>query len=107
MEDSAVASCVRESARELGYNSLKDKQLEAAVAVLSGRDVFVALPTGYGVTYAKLPTGCAFDKYKGTGLYKSVPFSSVLYTHSRSGKTGSIILLVRPSSHAQRSDMQP
>jgi len=39
---------VEESAREAGYGSLKVKQLEAIEAFVSGKDTFVALPTGYG-----------------------------------------------------------
>ena len=60
-----LATFVMESDMELGYDQLKDKQVEAAVSVLSGRDTFVSLPTGYGksVIYALLPR--AFDKYRG------------------------------------------
>ena len=60
-----IAESVRESAKELGYDRLKEKQLEAAMSVLSGNDTFVSLPTGYGksIIYAVLPR--AFDKYIG------------------------------------------
>ena len=56
-----LRTAIDESAKQLGYTSLKEKQKEAAMAVLSGRDTFVALPTGYGksVVYALLPK--AFD----------------------------------------------
>ena len=45
-----------ESAQRLGYDGLKEKQLEAIVSFLQGNDtidniyddMFVALPTGYG-----------------------------------------------------------
>jgi superfamily II DNA helicase RecQ len=45
--------------------SLKDKQQEAIVAFMSGNDVFVALPTGYGksLIYGLLPL--TFDEFKG------------------------------------------
>lgn len=45
--------------------SLKEKQSEAIVQFMSGRDVFVSLPTGYGksLIYALLPP--AYDLYKG------------------------------------------
>lgn len=56
--------CVREAASRFGI-TLKDKQLEAMVTFLSGKDVFVSLPTGYGksIIYALLPV--SFDLYKG------------------------------------------
>lgn len=43
---------------------LKEKQLEAMATFVSGRDVFVSLPTGYGklAIYALLPM--VFDKIK-------------------------------------------
>ena len=55
---------VQEVAKDLGFN-LKQKQLEAVLTFLSGNDVFVSLPTGYGksIIYAILPS--VFDKYKG------------------------------------------
>ena len=37
-----------ESAQCLGYDGLKEKQLEAIVSFLQGNDTFVALPTAYG-----------------------------------------------------------
>ena len=42
------AAIIRESAKELGIDFLKEKQREVAKAVLSGYDTFVSLPTGYG-----------------------------------------------------------
>ena len=39
---------VEESVREAGYSPLKVKQQEALEAFVSGKDTFVALPTGYG-----------------------------------------------------------
>ena len=46
MEDKCKA-CATEVATRLG-SSLKDKQLEAILGFMSGKDVFVSLPTGYG-----------------------------------------------------------
>ena len=45
---------------------LKDKQLEAILRFMSGKDVFVSLPTGYGksLIYKILPV--VFDIFKGT-----------------------------------------
>ena len=60
-----METAVRESARDLGYDKLKDKQKEAVMSILQGNDTFVSLPTGYGksIIFAMLPG--AFDKYKG------------------------------------------
>ena len=41
----ALFTAVREAALSMGY---QEKQIEAACQVLSGKDTFVALPTGYG-----------------------------------------------------------
>ena len=44
--------------REIGAASLKEKQREALLTFLSGRDTFVVLPTGYdgkSLIYAMLP----------------------------------------------------
>ena len=51
--------------KETGYMQLKPKQQEAIEAFVSGKDVFVSLPTGYGksVIYGILPS--LFDKMNG------------------------------------------
>ena len=56
-----LGKVIRESAGKLGFTSLKEKQTEAVLSFLKGRDTFVALPTGYGksIIYAILPY--AFD----------------------------------------------
>ncbi|KAL5491118.1 hypothetical protein EMCRGX_G016346 [Ephydatia muelleri] len=38
---------VIEAAMELGYSSMKPEQVEVAVALIEGRDVFACLPTGF------------------------------------------------------------
>ncbi len=60
-----VAAAISDSARQLGIESLKDKQLEAVLKFVEGHDIFVSLPTGYGksIIYAVLPL--VFDKLKG------------------------------------------
>ena len=62
----AISSSVDTATHILGYSSLKDKQKEAIVTFLSGKDVFVALPTGYGksLCYGCLPG--AFDILRKT-----------------------------------------
>ena len=57
---------VADSAKQLSYDKLKVKQVEAVEAFLGGSDTFVSLPTGYGksIIYSVLPY--AFDKLRGT-----------------------------------------
>ena len=66
----------RQAADVLGYPELKPQQLEAMMELVSGNDVFVVLPTGFGksLIYACLP----------------LVFDSILATH------GSIVLVVTP-----------
>ena len=56
---------VKESMRLLGIEYLKEKQQEAVMSFLDGKDTFVSLPTGYGksLIYALLPF--AFDRIRG------------------------------------------
>ena len=56
---------VERAAQSLGYPDLKKEQKEAMIKFISGRDVFVSLPTGFGKTvcYAALPM--AFDHLLG------------------------------------------
>ena len=44
-------------ARKIGYNELKDLQMEVILAFVSGNNAFAILPTGFGKTlcYACLP----------------------------------------------------
>ena len=60
-----IQQALDEIVREMGFTKLKPKQLEAIVAVVSGNDTFVSLPTGYGksVIYGVLPP--LFDKLRG------------------------------------------
>ena len=55
---------VVKAASSLGY-SLKPEQEQAILAFMSGNDVFIALPTGYGksLCFALLPR--AFDMFRG------------------------------------------
>ena len=46
-----------QAAKSLGYDKLKDQQLNVIVGVLTDHDVFAVLPTGYGksLCYGCLP----------------------------------------------------
>lgn len=60
-----ILTAALRSAQALGYNQLREKQVEVIVKFLSGHDVFGVLPTGYGksLCYACLPG--AFDHLSG------------------------------------------
>ena len=71
-----VSTAVHIAAQNLGYTSLKDRQLEVIVNFLSGNDVFAVLPTGYGKSLCYICLPKAFD-----------------YIHQ---KEGSIVIVVAP-----------
>ena len=56
---------VGRAASSLGYSKLKPEQEQAILAFVSGKDVFVALPTGYGksLCFGLLPR--VFDLLRG------------------------------------------
>ena len=64
-EQDGYAVLITECALQLGYEGVKDKQMEAILAVVRGKDTFVSLPTGFGksMIYGVLPM--VFDKKKG------------------------------------------
>ena len=64
MAAEVVMSAISEVARSMNL-VMKEKQLEAMATFISGRDVFVSLPTGYGksLIFALLPL--VFDIIKG------------------------------------------
>lgn len=45
---SSVKQAITESIKELGYESPTQEQEEVVLKFISGRDVFVSLPTGSG-----------------------------------------------------------
>lgn len=65
--DTKIQNVIEEVSRIFEVD-LKEKQIEAMQTFMSGRDVFVTLPTGYGklLIYAFLPF--AFDLFKGKEL---------------------------------------
>ena len=59
---------IEETRIEMGYSTLKEKQIEAIAAFAQGKDTVVILPTGYGksIIYSMIPF--VFDKVKGLVL---------------------------------------
>ena len=47
-EQDGYAVLIAECALQLGYEGVKDKQMEAILALVRGKDTFVSLPTGFG-----------------------------------------------------------
>ena len=56
-EDRTLKTIAISCTQFLGYENLKEKQLEAVVSFMEENDAFVALPTSYGksLIYAILP----------------------------------------------------
>ena len=46
-----VESTLRAIGKSHGYVEIKEKQSDAILAFVSGKDVFVSLPTGYGKSF--------------------------------------------------------
>ena len=97
----ALPIAISSSAAEMGLNPLKEKQLEAVMAFLGGRDTFVSLPTGYGksIVYAILPL--VFDKIRGrTSTEMELRVSRGCFNHVLVtvyiGTRGSIVVCVTP-----------
>jgi superfamily II DNA helicase RecQ len=47
-KDLGLKAICEQAAASLGYSQLKHEQLEAMMEFVSGKDVFVVLPTGFG-----------------------------------------------------------
>ena len=74
----AIEVAVKWACAELGYTTIKEKQKEVILNFVSGRDIFAALPTGYGksLCYGCLPG--VFDRIRS--------------------REGSIVMVVSPLS---------
>ena len=46
--DQRVSYAVTEAIQRLGYSTMKPEQLQVVSGIISGRDVFTVLPTGFG-----------------------------------------------------------
>jgi len=57
-----LASALEEAFREIGIDCLKPKQREAIESFVSGQDLFISLPTGYGKSIIYAILSLVFDK---------------------------------------------
>ena len=72
---------LQQATTSLGFSRLTDEQHEAISAFLSGRDVFVSLPTGSGksLCFALIPKAVEMLK---SALHIDSPFGSVMFVVS-------------------------
>ena len=82
----AIEEAVERACAELGYTTIKEKQKEVILNFVSGRDVFAALPTGYGksLCYGCLPG--VFDRIRS--------------------REGSIVIVVSPLSALMKDQVE-
>ena len=84
----AVDDAIKDSLPRFKHKSLKPAQCEAIRAVLSGKDAFVSVPTGYGksLIYHILPF-CAAKLMEGTSVIPCVlvlsPLTALMYDQNR------------------------
>ena len=61
VEPLLLVEIVQTAAKDLRFDKVKDKQEEMIVNFLTGNDVFVVLPTGYGKSLCYICLPKAFD----------------------------------------------
>ena len=89
-----VDLAIKTAAERLGFKKLKEKQIEAIKAFISGKDVFVSLPTGYGksLIYGILPL--VFNILEGLSHSDLLYIKRFFFCFT--GKERSIIVCVSP-----------
>ena len=75
-----MSECFREAAKSLGYNQLKPEQERVLSEFMSGKDVFAALPTGYGKKiFAIVSPASTFTGKRRKGLAGETIFATLHY----------------------------
>ena len=65
LPNSILDSAIDAAAARLGYEEVKPEQREAVRGLVNGRDVFVALPTGFGKSLCNAMLPLVFDSVRG------------------------------------------
>lgn len=68
----SVKHAIRESVKELGHELPTQDQEEVVLKFVSGRDVFVSLPTGSGKSVCFACVSMVFDKLRGLNQSSSI-----------------------------------
>ena len=84
---------IERALKETGIEKLKENQEEAILGFLSGHDVFVCLPTGYGKSLIYGILSIVFDYHKGMKLIINKPVYHEWYFIE---KKGSIVVCISP-----------
>ena len=82
MAESAIEVAAIEAAKRLGYDTLKDLQLQAVVGLVSSRDVFGIMTTGYGKSLCYGICGRSTKKTLLLALYTCNHIQSINRTFS-------------------------
>ena len=70
-----VTQAINKSIEELGFQAATPDQVNVVMKFVSGRDVFVSLPTGSGKSVCFASVSIVFDKLKQNRLKHSTPSS--------------------------------
>ena len=103
-----VESTLRAIGKSHGYVEIKEKQRDAILAFVSGKDVFVSLPTGYGKSFCYQCLPLLFDIPQshevGTSIAVVVtPLAAIMKDHSGTLRHGSTFLrTLAVSAHEYR-----
>ena len=81
-----VESTLRAIGKRHGYVEIKEKQRDAILAFISGKDVFVLLPTGYRKLFCYQCLPLLFDILQGYEVQTSIAVGcdSIGHNHERS-----------------------
>ena len=106
-DEAAIERAVISASAELGYSLLKEKQKVVITQFVSGRDVFAALPTGYGksLCYGCLPR--VFDDLRSShGSIVVVVSSLTALMKDQVEKRGVSCAMVTSDSDAESERMK-
>ena len=68
----SVQQAINQSVKELGYDQPTDDQTEALQKFVSGRDLFISLPTGSGKSLCFACVSLVFDEFSRLAVFESL-----------------------------------